>query len=214
MPPCCRFFATGHTFRNCPVWDTIAIQLAIDTINRLDGKISTSEWEKNWELFAGDARLQAPLITFLASSQWSTRTESVIGFLGPYSNKAPMPLAFSMLIRLVTAHVAKKISTEQLIGTLKNRHFRINVADWSMKQFLCCYDLIQYVNRKQIPPERDFETSMKIVLQTMQEQPVDEWGSPLGLITIAEQPPLDRYSLFLQEYAGSHQPFPKFSFSR
>jgi hypothetical protein len=197
-----------ESFSGRPLWEGIAIRLVVDTANLLEGKLSEDEWDEHWSRFATEPRLEFSRRRFLQNGVYAARQADIERIIAERTPEGLLPVFKNLLVRLAIARADGKVSEEQLVASMKCRHFRINVSNWEIGQLLELYSVIEHCNEISFPPETDVPKAIISILHGLSEQPLNEWDVHDEVVEHEKQPDLDRFSLFLQEYVVDNLPFP------
>jgi hypothetical protein len=200
--------ADHQAFSDSPLWRALASQLVSDTASRLSGKITDREWEQHWSLFVSEPRIHPAALQAVIAQGYADRFDGFEKLFEHYFDEDLPPFFHNILLRLALARIGCTISDQQLLATLRCRHFRLNVAVWMAEQFIAVYGLSEYVAAHRNDISAECVKIMDAMVHELTVQPVVEWESKDEVEERERQRPYDDYDLFFQDLAGGSQAFP------
>src|SRR5262249_46655820 len=178
------------------------------------GRISESRWNQEWGNLTGGTILINAMRRYMDGGTLTATEKSGVITRISASTAAGCELAENLLVRLCGCVSRGRISLKTAKATLRCKHFRTNLSLHEIRQFIDCWKILQ-------GSSSSGGTSLSLateLLECLQHQPYSmaeeseyfEYAFPAGLRenfeAFIESHGIDKFTLFLQEYAGE-QPF-------
>ncbi|NIP26547.1 MAG: hypothetical protein GWN67_19225 [Phycisphaerae bacterium] len=195
-----------HVLRAGPADDILFFEMWEDIVLTMipgayDESGPSQEWKDKWKNLVGGSILQCAMEKYLnAGSLSSEQKQRVLTAISGYNTDRP-EFAENLLLRLCGCLSRNRISLDEARATLQCLHFRRNVTVHEAQQMIDAASLLQ---ENPLCSENSLSL-LALVLNELSNPPLDPFQTPEQFAVQEEEPSIEQFDLFLQEYAGSTQ---------
>jgi len=184
-------------------WETIALQILIEAADVVEGRTSESAWSDRWKSVPAGPIMYSSIETYMKAGTLAAEQQEAILKLLKAVPAAESELAESLVLRLVGAVERGRMSAKASFATLHCPHFRRNLGYSELDSLVLAYNNVK--SSATMHSEKDPVWLLGGVLFTLADEVIDE-DSEEQTEERTNEPQVDSFNLFLQEFAGGGSP--------